>query len=203
MTECLDSDSGRDSTGQSRPLPFASSDADLAGIRVTRAQFARMMGVSKQAVSDWVRSGRVALGADQRFDPRQAVARLLATGDPARLRAKVLKPLVDDIAGRDREIDRLRQLVEELRHQLADAKEDTDFEEASALGILNLLDDLKLRLRTDWPALAALPGMQGPDAVAAWIEGARFDGTDFETSIIGHVAALAMDGTGGAGCDDD
>lgn len=47
--------------------------------------------------------------------------------------------------------------------------------------------------------LAALPGMQGPDAVAARIEGARFDGTDFETSIIAHVAALATDWTGGAG----
>ena len=70
---------------------------------------------------------------------------------------------------------------------------------ASALGILGLLDDLKMRLHTDWPDLAALPGMQGPDAVAAWIEGARFDGTDFETSILDHVAALATDGTGGAG----
>ena len=172
---------------------------DDYNLRVLRSELARMLGVSKPTVSEWVKAGWITLGADGRIDPRQAVASLLRHRDPARIRSKVLAPLISDIAGRDREIERLRQLVEELRQQLAEAKEDAAFEESSALGILGLLDDLKMRLHTDWPDLAALPGMQGPDAVAAWIEGARFDGTDFETSILDHVAALATDGTGGAG----
>lgn len=172
---------------------------DDYNLRVLRSEFARMMGVSKPTVTEWAKTGWITIGADNRIDPRQAVASLLKHRDPARIRSKVLAPLISDIAGRDREIERLRQLVEELRHQLAEAKEDVAFEESSALGILGLLDDLKMRLHTDWPDLAALPGMQGPDAVAAWIEGARFDGTDFETSILDHVAALATDGTGGAG----
>lgn len=170
---------------------------DDYNLRVLRSEFARMMGVSKPTVTEWAKTGWITIGADNRIDPRQAVASLLKHRDPARIRSKVLAPLISDIAGRDREIDRLRQLVEELRHQLAGAKEDSDFEEASALGILNLLDDLKLRLRTDWPDLVALPGMQGPDAVAAWIEGARFDGTDFETSFLEHLPAPASEEEGG------
>ena len=166
-------------------------------LRVLRSEFARMMGVSKPTVTEWVKAGWITIGADNRIDPRQAVASLLKHRDPARIRSKVLAPLISDIAGRDREIDRLRQLVEELRQQLAGAQEDADFEEASAAGVLGLLDDLKLRLRTDWADLATLPGMQGPDAVAAWIEGARFDGTDFETSILERLPAPASEEEGG------
>ncbi len=193
MTFNVDSDLMTGSEAKTAPLPFPSSDADLAGIRVTRAQFARMMGVSKQAVGDWCRSGRIVLGADERFDPRQAVARLLATGDPARLRAKVLAPLTRDIATRDQEIERLRALVENLREQLAAANEAADFEEASALGILGLLDDLQVRLRTDWPALQSTPGAAGLEAIAAWINDAAMDGSDQDRPILDYLPA--PDGT--------
>lgn len=187
MTFNVDSDFASGSEAKTAPLPFPSSDADLAGIRVTRAQFARMMGVSKQAVGDWCKSGRIVLGADERFDPRQAVARLLATGDPARLRAKVLAPLTRDIATRDHEIERLRALVEDLREQLAAANEAADFEEASALGILGLLDDLQARLRAEWLALQAAPGAAGLDAIAAWIADAAMDGSDQDRAILDYL----------------
>ena len=191
MTFNVDSDYMADSEAKTAPLPFPSSDADLAGIRVTRAQFARMMGVSKQAVGDWVKSGRIVLGADDRFDPRQAVARLLATGDPARLRAKVLAPLTRDIASRDKEIERLHALVEELREQLAGANEAADFEESSALGVLGMLDSLQIRLRAEWSALQALPGLAGVEAIAAWIADARFDGSDQARPILDYLPAPA------------
>lgn len=157
---------------------------DDYNLRVLRSEFARMMGVSKPTVTEWVKAGWITVGADGRIDPRQAVASLLKHRDPARIRSKVLAPLIADIAGRDREIERLRHLVENQRHQIADANEAADFEEQSARGILGLLDDFKVRLREDWPALAALPGTQGPAAITAWLDSARMDGSDFDTSII-------------------
>lgn len=162
---------------------------DDYNLRVLRSELARMLGVSKPTVSEWVKAGWITLGADGRIDPRQAVASLLRHRDPARIRSKVLAPLISDIAGRDREIERQRLALDDLLRQLTEAKEDASFEESSALGILGLLDDLKMRLRNDWEGLVALPGMQGPDAVAGWIACARFDGTDFERSILDYLPA--------------
>ncbi|MBK7416263.1 MAG: hypothetical protein IPJ38_15350 [Dechloromonas sp.] len=135
MTNRVDLNRCGDSPGKSFVLPFPSSDAEMQGIRVTRAEFSRMMGCSKQAVTDWVKSGRIVVGADGRFDPRQAVASLMRTGDLARIRAKVLEPLVRDITGRDREIARLRT-------ELAAAKEEAEFHEASASEFVDLFDGL-------------------------------------------------------------
>ena len=129
LTKALDSYSTLQTTGKSLALPFESSSTEMAGIRVTRAEFSRMMGCSKQAVTDWVKSGRVVVGADGRFDPRQAVASLMRTGDPARIRAKVLEPLVRDIAGRDREIVRLREIVAKQQAELEEANDDGEFNE--------------------------------------------------------------------------
>ena len=50
--------------GKTLPLSLLSSDDEQrAGIRVTRAEFAKMMECSRQAVTDWVQSGRIAVGA--------------------------------------------------------------------------------------------------------------------------------------------
>lgn len=182
MTNPLDSDCKADFQGQNGVLPFASSQADLAGIRVTRAQFSRMMGVSKQAVTDWVKSGRIIVGADGRFDPRQAVARLLATGDPARLRAKVLAPLVADIAGRDRRIA-------ELETQLAAATEDADFEAKSAAGFAALFDRLQESLPDAWPALRGAPAPAALAALTAWLDEALSHGVACAGELLDHLPA--------------
>ena len=48
-------------------LPF--DMADMIAVRLLPAQFARMVGVSKQSVSKWIRAGKVTLGPDGRLDP--------------------------------------------------------------------------------------------------------------------------------------
>lgn len=196
MTNPLDSDFKAEFQGQNGVFPFASSQADLAGIRVTRAQFSRLMGVSKQAVTDWVKSGRIIVGADGRFDPRQAVARLLATGDPARLRAKVLAPLVADVAGRDRSIT-------DLEAQLAAIREDADFEAKSADGFAALFNRLQESLPAAWPALRAAPAAAGLAALAGWLNEALSYGAVRAGEITDYLPAPGLEGEGAGRSTDD
>lgn len=79
-------------------------------IRVRPAELARMLGVSRQAVSEWVRLGKVKIGSDGRMDPREAVRDVLRHSDPGRLRARLLRSLTDDA-------DDLRQQLQEVRHE--------------------------------------------------------------------------------------
>ena len=55
---------------------------------VTQARFGEMVGVSQQAVSQWIKRGIVRLGPDGRLDPKQAARQVLDGTDPARLTAK-------------------------------------------------------------------------------------------------------------------
>jgi len=96
MTSTIDPD--RTISGTSF-LPFPPGDLDRCGIRMTRADFSRFLGVSKQAVGDWVRDGKITLGADGLLNPRQAVQQLMRNTDPTRIRSKVLAPLVRDMGG--------------------------------------------------------------------------------------------------------
>lgn len=84
-------------------LPF--DPADLVALRVRPAQFARMVGVSRQCVSQWIKQGKVTLGPDGRLDPAQATREVIERTDPARLRARVFRQAM---AGRDELLARLR-----------------------------------------------------------------------------------------------
>jgi DNA-binding transcriptional regulator YdaS (Cro superfamily) len=81
-------------------------------MRVLPAEFARMVGVSKQSVSQWIKQGKVMLGPDGRLDPHKASREVLQRTDPARLRARVFK---DAMSG----TDQLRARVRDLEQQLA------------------------------------------------------------------------------------
>ena len=60
MANDLDFDLTKDLAGiPSTASLLSSNEQMLAGIRVTRAQFARMMGCSRQAVTEWVNAGRL------------------------------------------------------------------------------------------------------------------------------------------------
>ena len=150
MANDLDFDLTKDLAGiPSTASLLSSNEQMLAGIRVTRAQFARMMGCSRQAVTEWVNAGRLTVGADGRFDPCKAVADLLRTGDPARLRAKVLQPLVAELAGYRARITDIEAALgksmmesQALRADLANAKENAEFEAGAASEFLELFDAL-------------------------------------------------------------
>lgn len=74
-----------------RPSTLPFDPGDLVAMRVRPAQFARMCGVSKQAVSQWISEGKVSIGPDGLLDPVVASRQVFERTDPARLRARVFR----------------------------------------------------------------------------------------------------------------
>lgn len=89
-----------------------------SGIRVRPAQLARMCGVSKQAVSGWIRRGLITLGPDGRVDPTKAARDLVTRSDPGRLRARVFRDIVDDVGALRRRISDLEAKSRDLQEQV-------------------------------------------------------------------------------------
>ncbi|MFA6901458.1 MAG: hypothetical protein WC236_00075 [Gallionellaceae bacterium] len=168
MTNKLNPDYASQKTGI---LPFATGDLDRSGLRLTRAEFARFLGVSKQAVGEWVTAGKITLGVDGRLDPRQAVSQLLRNSDPARLRAKVLEPLFRDIGG-------LQKKVAALDIALASADENAAFHEECANELAAQQDAFNKHLHKERDMLARLAANKVIDGIMTWWNRVFEDGTE-------------------------
>ncbi len=159
MTEPIDNDFSGQKRQTQPTLPFDPAQVDRCGIRLTRAEFARFLGVSKQAVGEWVAAGKIVLGADGRLDPRQAVGQLLRNSDPAKLRARVLAPLMRDVGA-------LRRRIAELEAELARVKEDRDFEARVAAELGKTPDAMLALIAEEWPTLRTVE----PDRINAALD---------------------------------
>ena len=179
---------------ESLALPFESSQAEIAGVRLLPSQLARLLGVSKQAVSEWVKAGRVVLGVDGRVDPNKAVADLMRTGDPRRLRAKLLAPLAADMRARDARIAALEERVAALGLELAAANEDADFNQSAAADYCEIFDTLQAEIAGAWSWLRERP--DGADLVRTWLDVALRDGADRAGDIADYLPAPGVDGEG-------
>lgn len=175
---------------ESQPLlPFSGGDLDRSGIRLTRAEFSRFLGVSKQAVTDWVKSGKVVLGVDDRLDPRQAVSQLLRSGDPARLRSKVLAPLMKDVGA-------LQQRIANLERDLARALENVDFYRISSLELIDIAKAFEIRLRMEWLVLREIDADTALAAIAAWLRKTEMHLVNPALKIIGSDETGDLDWMG-------
>jgi len=85
-------------------------------MRVTCAQFARMVGVSKQAISEWKKRGIIELGPDGKLDPAKATRQVIERTNPVKLRARVFKQATATL-------DELRTRVRQLEAELAAERE--------------------------------------------------------------------------------
>jgi len=84
---------------------------EAAELRVRPAEFARMLGKSRQSVSDDIKAGKITLGSDGLLSPPKALAELLRNTDPLKVRARVLRNGTEERATLER---RIADLEEEL-----------------------------------------------------------------------------------------
>ena len=134
---------------------------DAAQVRLRPADLARMLRVSRQAVSQWAASGKLHLDPDGRVSAASAMRQLVAH-HPERLRAAALAPVV-------REVLDLRTRVAQLEQALDQARADVEFHEGSASELAAQQAELLRQLETYRAALVRLPAVDLLDAVAHWL----------------------------------
>lgn len=134
---------------------------DAAQVRLRPADLARMLRVSRQAVSQWAASGKLHLDPDGRVSAASAMRQLVAH-HPERLRAAALAPVV-------REVLDLRTRVAQLEQALDQARADVEFHEGSASELAAQQAELLRQLETYRAALVRLPAADLLDAVAHWL----------------------------------
>jgi len=171
-------------------LPFDPAQVDRSGLRLRPSEFARLMDTSKQAVSQWIKSGKITLGVDGRLDPRAAVRQLLRNSDPARLRAKILEPLVRDLGA-------YHQRIDELEKSLVAAKEDAELHEGIGDELEARWLALRRHLAADWCDLRLLPAPVALAALSDWCQGVEESDIDGETTSIMDCADLPVPVRGG------
>lgn len=100
-------------------LPF--DVADMLAVRLLPSQFARVVGVSKQSVSKWIRAGKVTLGPDGRLDPVCAIQEVLRNTAPTKLRARIFRQAMQGAEDQSIRIRALERTIKELELALKDA----------------------------------------------------------------------------------
>lgn len=134
---------------------------DAAQVRLRPADLARMLRVSRQAVSQWIAGGKLRLDADGRVSAASAV-RQLVQHHPERLRASALAPVVREMAA-------LRTTVATLQRDLSRAQDDAEFQTGAASELAAQQGELLRQLETYRSALVRLPAEHLHAAVTHWL----------------------------------
>jgi hypothetical protein len=111
------------SVSELRPslLPF--DPAELTAVRVKPAEFARLVKMSKQTVSQWVKKGIISLGPDGRLDPAVASRQVFERSDLAKIRARVFKTAAMSMADLRADLAAARAMLAERERELAAERE--------------------------------------------------------------------------------
>lgn len=106
---------------------------ELLGLRLNGAQLGAMLDVSRQAVSAAVKRGTISPpGPDGLFDAKRAVREWMANSDPARVRARALKPGAEAVAELRERLQALANESARLRSALADERARAEHREQAA-----------------------------------------------------------------------
>lgn len=150
-TDLGDAAADTPAAGQST-LQFDPVEMLRAGARVNMAVFARLMGVSRQAASEWKRKGLVTLGPDGLVDPAVAARQLMRNADPTRLRAKVLRAAAGDTA---QQLRAAQQRIADLEAQLAAERRHCAQQHIAEDALAKDLQALLVAIEGDFPRLTA------------------------------------------------
>jgi hypothetical protein len=154
---------------------------DAAQVRLRPADLARMLKVSRQAVSLWVRGGKLHLDPDGRVSAASAMRQLVAH-HPERLRAAALRPAV-------REMVDLRDRVAQIEQALSQARADAEFHEGAAAELAAQQAELLRQLEAHRTDLVRLPAVDLLDAVVHWL---RLFADPFAPASPDHVRLLGI-----------
>lgn len=112
----------------SASLPFLADAPELLRVRILPAEFARLLGVSKQTVSRWIKESKVTVNPlDGRLDVQAAVQQVLRNTDPGRLRARILRQAVEDVQQLRTAAALANDRVLAAEAQLAKARKEIDY----------------------------------------------------------------------------
>jgi hypothetical protein len=191
MTSLIDIDAPKDI----QPEMFGRDEVDYSRIRVRPAEFSRMMGCSKQAVSRWIQEGKVLLGVDGRLNPGVAVQQLLRNSNPSQIRSKFLKPVLVDL-------DMARKRIRELESLLRNEKEQSEFTDGANAELIEILELIDTQLSNELDDLAPLATPMVIEAFLNWLYQQR-QNVDRSILIVDHLPPGALgDDEEGAGSDE-
>jgi hypothetical protein len=168
--------------------------AELLKVRILPAEFARLLGVSKQAVSRWIAAGKLSINTlDGRLEVQSGVQQVLRNCDPGRLRARWLRAAVADVqalrlAAAEAD-ERVAEVEARLGAELVDARARIARLESYALDADCMLDTLLGLLRDSELAMRATADSDEWCELVGRIESAAADACDPE----GWAAADALD----------
>lgn len=140
-----------------------SDEVDDSKIRMKPAEFSRLIGVSKQAVSAWIRDGKISIGFDGHLNPNEAISQLLKKSNPAKLRSKALMPLIKQIRA-------LSVMNKQKELDLAELKDEVVFFEQSTEDYSKIIWTIKDRLNAEATTLGKYHTMEVINAFLSWLE---------------------------------
>lgn len=145
-------------------LGFLLNHKELLSIRVRPAEFARMLGVSKQTVSTWIKDGKVTINAlDGLLDVRRAIQDVLRNTSPGRLRSRVLRQAVTDAFDLRDNLARAEDRAEAAEAARQKAMADLDYFKKWADDGDRCVDILKELIAQQADRLRAAPNEAWPD----------------------------------------
>lgn len=114
----------RKQRNETSTLPFNPDEVSV--VRLNQAQIAEIFGVSRQAVNQWIKTGKVSIFADGTLDPVKVARELAKNTDPGRLKNRVFRQIRDEtdllraqVNQNAKEIKRLNEQVETTRQRAA------------------------------------------------------------------------------------
>jgi len=104
--------------GSTSSLPFDPDQVSV--VRLNQSQVAELFGVTRQAVNQWIKTGKVTPFADGSLDPRKVLIELGRNADRARLKNQLFKQAADENKELRAELDQALNLISHLNQELDD-----------------------------------------------------------------------------------
>lgn len=152
-----------DSLKENQLFITEADDVDDSKIEIKPSEFSRLIGVSKQAVSAWIKAGKITISDDGYLNPNKAIAQLLKNGNPAKLRSKALMPLI-------KQIRVLNLMVKERDIKLQDLEDEVNFLTEANDEFILILAAIKSRLNLEVHLLEKYKTKQVIQAFLLWLE---------------------------------